>query len=99
MTKLKSIYFQTKEMVRTFRAYTELLLINATYTLNDLQKPLYVPMVVDGNGESEIICFWLTQCEDKVTLGSFSRSLKSTMKIGSLSIVSCLKKTFEKGRV
>ena len=66
---VQSIYFQTKEMVRTFRAYPELLLIDATYKLNDLQMPLYVLMVVDGNGESEIICLWLTQCEDKVTLG------------------------------
>ena len=48
--------------------YPELLLIDATYKLNDLQMPLYV-LMNDGNGESEIICLWLTQCEDKDTLG------------------------------
>ena len=62
---LKAIYFQTPEMKNIFASYPELLLIDATYKLNDLHMPLYVLMVVDGNGESEIVCLWLTQFEDK----------------------------------
>ena len=54
--KLKAIYFQTSEMRSAFVSYPELLLIDATYKLNDLNMPLYVLMVVDGNGESEIVC-------------------------------------------
>ena len=42
-------------MAGMFHAYPELLLIDATYKLNDLQMPLYVLMIVNGNGESEII--------------------------------------------
>lgn len=61
---LKAIYFQTSEMRTTFASYPELLLIDATYKLNDLNMPLYVLMIVDGNGESEIVCLWLTQFED-----------------------------------
>uniref|UniRef100_A0A1X7V8N3 ZSWIM1/3 RNaseH-like domain-containing protein n=1 Tax=Amphimedon queenslandica TaxID=400682 RepID=A0A1X7V8N3_AMPQE len=63
-----SIYFQTKEIIQTFQAQPEILLIDATYKLNDLQMPLYVLLIVDGNGEREIICLWLTQCEDEGTL-------------------------------
>lgn len=59
-----------------FDAYPELLLIDATYKLNDLQMPLYVLMIVDGNGESEIVALWLTQCEDKETLGALMNEFK-----------------------
>lgn len=65
-----AIYFQTREMRDTFQAYPELLLLDATYKLNDMRIPLYVLMNVDGNGESEIICFWLAVQEDKYTISA-----------------------------
>ena len=71
---LKAIYFQTPEMKRVFESFPELLLIDATYKLNDLQMPLYVLMVVDGNGESEIVCLWLTQFADKELVQGFKKS-------------------------
>ena len=55
-------------MRSTFSAYPELLLIDATYNLNDLRIPLYVLMNVDGNGESEVIALWLVATEDRNTL-------------------------------
>ena len=55
---LLAIYFQTVEMKDTFQAYPELLLLDVTCNLNDMKSPLYVLMNVDGNGESEMICFW-----------------------------------------
>mgnify|MGYP003472603571 CR=1 FL=1 len=73
---LKAIYFQTSEMQRTFASYPELLLIDATYKLNDLNMPLYVLMSVDGNGESEIVCLWLTQFEDKETITELVQEFK-----------------------
>lgn len=30
--------------------------------------PLYVIMVVDGNGESEVVTLWLVANEDKATI-------------------------------
>lgn len=54
----------------TFRSYPELLFIDATYKLNDLRMPLYVLLAVDGNGESEVVCLWIVQCEDKETITS-----------------------------
>ena len=55
-------------MIAVFQSYPELLFIDATYKLNDLYMPLYVLLCIDGNGESEIVCLWLVQHEDKVTL-------------------------------
>ena len=38
--------------------------------------PLYVLMVVDRNGESEIVCLWLTQFEDKETITKLVEEFK-----------------------
>ena len=38
--------------------------------------PLYVLMIVDGNGESEIVCLWLTQFEDKETITELVQECK-----------------------
>ena len=48
------ILFQDKAMSSTFGAFPEVLMI-ATYKLNDLRMPLYLLMVIDGNGQSEIV--------------------------------------------
>lgn len=45
-------------------------LMPCTYKLNDLRMPLYVLLAIDGNGESEIVCLWIVQSEDKETVTS-----------------------------
>ena len=82
---LKAIYFQTSEMRSAFASYPELLLIDATYKLNDLNMPLYVLMIVDGNGESEIVCLWLTQFEDKETITELVQEFKKHNSSWSLT--------------
>ena len=62
------IYFQTKSWQNTFEQFPELILIDATYKLNNLNMPLYVIMAVDGNGEREVVALWLVANEDKVTI-------------------------------
>ena len=47
------LFFQDGLVKSTFAAFPVLLLINATYKLNDLR--LYLMMCVDGNGNSEIV--------------------------------------------
>ena len=54
---LSSVYFQTQEWKNTYAWYPELVLIDGTYKLNNLRMPLYAMMVVDGNGESEVIAW------------------------------------------
>ena len=49
------LFFQDGLVKSTFAAFPVLLLINATYKLNDLRMPLYLMMCVDGNGNSEIV--------------------------------------------
>ena len=66
---MQSVYFQTRSWQNTYSRFPELLLIDATYKLNNLKMPLYVLMVVDGNGESEIIALWLVSAEDECTIG------------------------------
>ncbi|KAG1650976.1 Zinc finger SWIM domain-containing protein 3 [Nymphon striatum] len=73
---LLAIAFQTEEMRNTFAAFPELLLIDATYKLNDLRMPLYVLMNVDGNGESEVICLWLVATEDRNTISNLMDKFK-----------------------
>ena len=82
---LKAIYFQTSEMRSIFVSYPELLLIDATYKLNDLNMPLYVLMSVDGNGESEIVSLWLTQFEDKETITELVQEFKKHNSSWSLT--------------
>ena len=47
---LVGIVFQDGIMKSTFAAFPEVLLIDATYKLTDLRMPVYLMMVVDGNG-------------------------------------------------
>eukprot|EP00118_Oscarella_pearsei_P023727 m.287597 g.287597 ORF g.287597 m.287597 type:complete len:453 (+) comp40703_c0_seq36:596-1954(+) len=46
----------------------EVILLDATYKLNDHHMPLYVMIVIDGNGESEIVGLWLVENEERKTL-------------------------------
>ncbi len=73
---LKAVYFQTSEMKTSFASYPELLLVDATYKLNDLNMALYVLIIVDGNGESEVVGLWLTQFEDKETITELVQEFK-----------------------
>ena len=65
---LRAIYYQDRRMKVMMSAYPELVLIDATYRLNDLRMPLYVLMVVDGNGESQVVGLWIVANEEKDTI-------------------------------
>ena len=69
-------------------SYLEVLFIDATYKLNDLRMPLYVLMAIDGNGESEIVCLWIVQSEDKVTITNLLVEFKKHNENSSL--VQCI---------
>ena len=55
---LSNIFFQAKSWQNIYEQFPELILIDATYKLNNLNMPLYIIMVVDGNGESEVVALW-----------------------------------------
>jgi len=81
---VQAIYFQTVEMKSMFMSYPEVLFIDATYKLNDLRMPLYVLMAIDGNGESEIVCLWIVQSEDKLTITNLLAEFKKHNENSSL---------------
>ena len=51
---LSSVFFQKQSWQNMYARYPELILIDATYKLNNLRMPMYILMVVDGNGESKL---------------------------------------------
>ena len=49
-------------------------MIDATYKLNNLRMPLYILMVVDSNGESEVIALWLVATESKSMINQLTET-------------------------
>lgn len=60
-----------------FSAYPGVLLVDATYKLNDLRLPLYVMLVIDGNGESEVAGLMLVADEDANTIKQMTSFFKA----------------------
>lgn len=73
---LKAIFFQTPEMQKNFSMYPEFVMIDATYKLNDLRMPLFLLLIVDGNGQSEIVALWISTDESRDTITQMIRSFK-----------------------
>lgn len=51
-------------MMETFCAYPELVCLDATYKLLDLRLPVYLMLVEDSNGQSEIVAVCILVSED-----------------------------------
>lgn len=72
-------------MAAIFDRYPEVVLFYATYRLNDRRMPLSLMLVIDGEGETEVACFWLTKSENKqaaeAMLDSFKRHNENWEKI------------------
>ena len=64
-------------MNATFSSYLELIIVDATYKLNEFHIPLYLLLIVDGNGQSEIIGIYLTSHETQEAIMKMMRCLKS----------------------
>ena len=62
---LKGIFFQDQQMLECFKAYPELLCIDATYKLLELGLPVYLMLVEDSNGQSEIVAVCMLVTEDR----------------------------------
>lgn len=66
---LKGIFFQDQQMKDAFKAYPELLCVDATYKLLELGLPVYLMLCEDSNGQSEIVavCLLVTEDSDSMT--------------------------------
>lgn len=75
---LESICFQDERMLKNFELYPELLICDATYKVNDRNMPLFVMMVVDGHGETQIAALVLLKSENNVAMRSALTAFKNT---------------------
>ncbi len=71
------IFFQDQEMKQIFSAYLEILFVDATYKLLELRFPVYVLLVEDGNGQSEVASIFLlleeTELSIQTTVNAFKK--------------------------
>lgn len=72
----KSLFFQDQYMKNAYEKFPEMLLVDATYKLLDLRMPLYVLMVVDGNGLSDIVGLLIVAEESEAVITSAMESFK-----------------------
>ena len=79
-SQLKGIFFQDEEMKKAFEQYPEVILVDATYKINDLRMPLYLILSIDGNGQSEIVAIFLLTDEDETVLTSVVELFKTHNK-------------------
>lgn len=63
-------------MQRKFQCFPELLLVDATYKLNDMRMPVFIQLIVDGNGESEVVSVFVVVSEDAETMSSLLEIFK-----------------------
>ena len=71
-----------------------MLFIDATHKLNELRMPLYVLLVEDGNGESQIVSLWLVASEDAVTIRTMTLMFKKHNKDWSRTLTIMSDKDF-----
>lgn len=69
-------YFQDRLMKQFFDSFPELLLFDATFSLNDRRMPLIILLVVDGNGESQIVGLFLARTENAEILNALLNHFK-----------------------
>jgi hypothetical protein len=60
---LVAVYYQSERMKTLFRRYPEIIFISSTHKTNNERMPLYLMVLEDGNGESEIVAVCLVARE------------------------------------
>ena len=73
---LKGIFFQDQQMKDAFKAYPELLCLDATYKLLELGLPVYLMLCEDSNGQSEVVAVCLLVTEDGDSMTWMMEALK-----------------------
>ena len=72
---LKGLCFQDLEMQRRYKAYPEMISVNATYKLLEIRMPVYLILNEDAMGESEIVAVCFLAEENAEGVGFFIDSL------------------------
>ncbi|XP_047126169.1 uncharacterized protein LOC124807808 [Hydra vulgaris] len=61
----KGLFFQDSQMQKMYERYPEILFVDATYQLLGLRMPIYLMIVIDGDGQSEIVALFILAEETK----------------------------------
>ncbi|XP_078392201.1 zinc finger SWIM domain-containing protein 1-like isoform X1 [Cetorhinus maximus] len=73
---LQAIYFQDSSMKQTFEKFPEVLLLDFMHRWEGLWLPTFLLLVIDGNGESDLVCLWFAQNEERETIKQLLRIFK-----------------------
>ena len=65
---LMGIFYQDKVMKKIYTTFPEMLFVDATHQVNELRMPLYIFLVCDGNGQSEVVAACLVASEQRVVI-------------------------------
>lgn len=65
-----------QDALMNFAAYPEVLMVDATYKLNELRMPLYLMIVVDSSGQSEIVGVFITALETEEAISKMVQAFK-----------------------
>ena len=74
---LMGIFYQDNNMKQLYAAFPEILFVDATHKVNELRMPLYIFLICDGNGQSEIVAAILVASEQKAVIEQMVRIFKS----------------------
>ena len=76
------MFYQDKHLKNKFISFPELLLVDATYKLNNLRMPVFVQLIVGGNGESEIVSIYVAVNEEAETISALVRIFQNHSFLG-----------------
>ena len=74
---LLGIFYQDTAMRKAYASFSEMLFVDATHKLTNLRMPLYVFLVSDGNGQSEIVATCLVSSEQRAVVDKMLAIFKS----------------------
>ena len=72
----KAIFYQDQYMKKIYERYPKILLVDATYKLLELRLPVYLLLVIDGDGLSEIAALFVLADELKSTVENIVKVLR-----------------------
>lgn len=78
--ELQGIFFQDQRMKKYFDVYPEILMFDATYSLNDRHMALVILLIMDGNGESQIVAMFIVISENDNIMTEMFRQFKDENK-------------------
>ena len=73
---LMGIFHQDEVMKKIYSAFPEMLFVDATHKVNELRMPLYIFLICDGNGQSEIVASCLVSSEQRVVIEKMVNTFK-----------------------